>query len=65
MPNHIQTLAPHIIFRTVALLTYFNLWNAGYVLTFVLVTIFSALDFWTGVHMHRHPALPQRSAAIC
>ena len=33
----------HILFRALAVVTYMNPWHTGYVLTFVLVTILSAL----------------------
>jgi hypothetical protein len=33
----------HVLFKALALLSYLNLWGAGYVLTFVLVTVLSAL----------------------
>lgn len=39
----------HTAFKALALVTYlFSGFGSGYVVTFVMVTILSALDFWTG-----------------
>jgi len=39
----------HILFKVLALLVYLtaNMWGTSYVLTFVLVTLLMAMDFWT------------------
>lgn len=45
----LKTVAAHLLFKSLALVAYLlgNSLFGGYVLTFVLVTLLSAVDFWT------------------
>ena len=48
-PANKNVIIAHVAFKTAALISYvFSGFGSGYVVTFVMVTIFSALDFWTG-----------------
>jgi hypothetical protein len=49
-PPQTKVMFFHLFFKGLALLTYLlaTSLGAGYVLTFVLVVLFSAFDFWTG-----------------
>ena len=48
-PLQSRVMLAHVLFKAAALASYLfaNMLGVGYVLTFVLVTVLSALDFWT------------------
>ena len=61
-PPQQKTMIAHCGFKAAALITYLlSGFGSGYVVTFVMVTIFSALDFWTGTFRASVFAAPCRA----
>ena len=67
-PANKNVIIAHVAFKTAALISYvFSGFGSGYVVTFVMVTIFSALDFWTGNNKKARtpPLLYSHASYLC